>query len=659
MDIYYRRLLPINYPHITSPGELMKTTIHQKQDLVNYIVLGTVLFSFFISELTIYFLSGGTVFVLSHFFYLPIILAAFEFPRRGMILSTLLASIYLLLVYWYLLTDLSSIVTATMQFYVFVSVGIAVSFLSGSIKQSEKRFKDLANLLPQTVFETDERGDFTYTNRSAIEVFGCLPETDGSSQNILEIVAPGDHERLKQDLERAATGESGTSHEYRAVRIDGTECPVMAYIRPIFKEQKHTGFRGIIIDITERKKAEDDQKQLNRRLSVINEIISAATSSTDPGRCLNLSLEKILALTNFETGAIYLLDENTRVARLEILKGVSDEGRAHYLDSMGTIRVDHHEYSTVFSENKPQYIEYGSNGNGHTSILHEGSGILSFAAIPLVAEEKNVGALFIASRRRYRFTADEKAMLEAVGRELGNAILYSMLHDKLAQANREANLYLDIMTHDINNANTVMIGYAEMLQMADDRSTQDYAEKFLRSVRQSINIIDNVSTIRKIHEREAALKPIELDAAIRSEIEHFPNISIDFEPSGATVLADELIAEVFCNLIGNSAKFGGDAVEVAIRVEEENNHYVVSVEDNGPGIPEHEKPQMFNRFQPGSTSKSGKGLGLSICRMLVGDYGGTIWAEDRVPGIPGKGARIKFTVNKANGDGEPEPAASA
>lgn len=629
----------------------MRFTTHPKEDLVNYIVLGIVLFSFFISELTIYFLSEGTVFVLSHFFYLPIILAAFEFPRRGMIISTLLAGIYLLLVYWFSLTDISSLVTATMQFYVFVSVGIAVSFLSGSIKQSEKRFKDLANLLPQTVFETDERGDFTYTNRSAVEVYGCLPGSNGSSQNIQSIIAPGDQDRLKQDLSRAALGESCESQEYTAVKADGTEIPVIAYIRPVYREKQHAGFRGIIIDITERKRAEDSQKQLNRRLSVINEIISAATSSTDLARCLNVSLEKILSLMSFETGAIYLIDEKHCVARLEILRGISEEGRSRFLESMGTIRLDDSEYNRVFSGCSPRYIEYDSGGNGHSPIFHEGSGILSFAAVPLIAEEENVGALFIASHRRYRFTDEEKAMLEAVGRELGNAILCNMLHDRLAKANREANLYLDIMTHDINNANTVMLGYAEMLQTAEDPAIRDYAEKFLRSVRRSIQIIDDVSTIRKIHERESALKPIEIDATIAGEIDHFPGVRIDFAPSGAKVLADELLSDVFTNLIGNSAKFGGDGVEITIRVEEENSHYVISVEDTGPGIPEGEKNQMFNRFQPGTTSKSGKGLGLSICRMLVGDYGGTIWAEDRVPGSPDQGIRIKFTLKKA-GNGE-------
>ncbi|MDG6257651.1 MAG: ATP-binding protein [Methanomicrobiaceae archaeon] len=503
-------------------------------------------------------------------------------------------------------------------------------------------------LLPQSVFEIDGEGTFTYTNRSAATMFGCTAGAGGNGRNIQSIVVPEERERLTRDLARSVHANGSISNEYTVVTSDGTDCPVLAYVRPISQDEKQAGYRGIVIDITERKLAEDSQKQLNRRLTMINEIISAATSASDLDRCLDISLDTILSLMDFETGAIYLVDERSSVATLRILKGISDEDRGHYLESMGTIRLDHQEYSRVFSESTPRYIEYDSNGDTQSPFPVEGAGTLSFAAVPLIAEEKNVGALFIASRRRYRFTGDEEMMLEAVGRELGNAILCNMLHDKLAKANREANLYLDIMAHDINNANTVLMGYAEMIRMADDPSVREFSEKLMRSVQQSIKIINNVSTIRKIHELEAALKPIELDRTIRNEIDHFPGVRINFEPSGVTVFADELLADVFTNLIGNSAKFGGDEVEISIRIEEENSHYIVSVEDNGPGIPDREKARMFNRFQPGTSDKSGKGLGLSICRMLVRDYGGTIWAEDRVPGSAAEGTRIAFTLKKSD-----------
>jgi signal transduction histidine kinase len=73
----------------------------------------------------------------------------------------------------------------------------------------------------------------------------------------------------------------------------------------------------------------------------------------------------------------------------------------------------------------------------------------------------------------------------------------------------------------------------------------------------------------------------------------------------------------------------------------------VSVEDDGPGIPDELKPVIFHRFQRGKTKKSGKGLGLYISRMIIEGYGGRIWAADRVEKEPGKGASIRFTLRRS------------
>ena len=138
-----------------------------------------------------------------------------------------------------------------------------------------------------------------------------------------------------------------------------------------------------------------------------------------------------------------------------------------------------------------------------------------------------------------------------------------------------------------------------------------------------------------------------LDPVIRSEVDHQPEITLHYEGTTASVCANSLVSEVFRNLIGNSAKFGGRGAEVWIRVADSGHEVTVSVEDNGPGIPDELKPVIFNRFQRGKTSRSGKGLGLYISRMIVEGYGGRIWVDDRVAKEPGKGAAIRFTLRKS------------
>ncbi|PKL61227.1 MAG: histidine kinase [Methanomicrobiales archaeon HGW-Methanomicrobiales-2] len=217
----------------------------------------------------------------------------------------------------------------------------------------------------------------------------------------------------------------------------------------------------------------------------------------------------------------------------------------------------------------------------------------------------------------------------------------------LEESTAKANLYLDIMTHDIRNATNTASLYTDLLMEELEGEPRSYTEKVQKSLRKSVEIIRNVNTIRQIREEAAVLGPVALDPVIRAEIEHYPDVPISYAGTTARVIADDLLSEVFTNLIGNAEKFAGPGGCIAIRVEEHGEEVEVSIEDNGPGIPDERKQRLFNRFSGGDSEKSGRGLGLYICRMLVSRYGGRIRADDRVAGRPEEGAAIRFTLRKA------------
>ncbi len=218
----------------------------------------------------------------------------------------------------------------------------------------------------------------------------------------------------------------------------------------------------------------------------------------------------------------------------------------------------------------------------------------------------------------------------------------------LRAANEEANLYLDIMVHDINNANAVALGYTEVLGGILGGEEKAMVQKLQAGIRLSMEIIQNVTTIRRLRSHETSIRPVDLDAVIRAEIDRHPDSRIVYEGGPVLVAADNLLPEVFTNLVGNSLKFGGPDVEVRISLAERDGDVEVSVEDTGPGLSDQVKPHVFSRFQQEKNKKSGKGLGLYIVRMLVERYGGSIRAEDRVPGRPEEGAAFRFTLKKAD-----------
>ena len=217
----------------------------------------------------------------------------------------------------------------------------------------------------------------------------------------------------------------------------------------------------------------------------------------------------------------------------------------------------------------------------------------------------------------------------------------------LEESSRAANLYLDIMVHDINNANTVAIGYTQFLADALEGEQQEMAKKMLSRLNQSSYIIGCVVTLRKVRETEAALTWMDLDGVIRAQVANYLEGRVRYEGRPVAVLADDLLSQVFANLIGNAEKFGGSDVDIAIQVDEHGEEVVVSVEDTGPGIPDAVKAGLFRRFQKGEGELTGAGLGLYICRMLIERYGGRIWVDDRIPGEHGCGTVMRFTLRKA------------
>ena len=225
------------------------------------------------------------------------------------------------------------------------------------------------------------------------------------------------------------------------------------------------------------------------------------------------------------------------------------------------------------------------------------------------------------------------------------------VHRDLESAHREANLYLDILTHDIGNTENVSNLYAELLQDSLDGEAACYVASLKKSIGKSIEILGIVSKIRRIHAGPPDIRAIDLDAVIREEATHFPDLPLRYEEVRRQVLADDLLCEVFTNLIGNAVRHGGPGVEVFIRAEAGEDGFVrVTVADTGRGVPDTRKDEIFHRYEKKQRGV-GEGLGLYLVGILIDRYGGRIWVEDRMPGLPEEGAAFFFLLREAKGGG--------
>jgi PAS domain S-box-containing protein len=128
-----------------------------------------------------------------------------------------------------------------------------------ALNESERRFRELADLLPQVVYEADAEGVLAYANRIAFDLFGYTREEFTRGLTILQMIAPVDRQRAEEALRGVLDGtrQMGHGEEYLARRKDGDTFPVSIYSSPVIRDGKIKGHRGIIIDITASRKAEE------------------------------------------------------------------------------------------------------------------------------------------------------------------------------------------------------------------------------------------------------------------------------------------------------------------------------------------------------------------------------------------------------------------
>ena len=122
--------------------------------------------------------------------------------------------------------------------------------VEAALQESEKRFRELTDLLPQTVYEVDTSGRITYANRFAFEAFGYSREDFESGLQVAQMIHPDDRNRALQNIQRVMRGEDVAGDGYRALRKDGTTFPVIIYGARIIRENVVVGMRGIVADIS-------------------------------------------------------------------------------------------------------------------------------------------------------------------------------------------------------------------------------------------------------------------------------------------------------------------------------------------------------------------------------------------------------------------------
>jgi len=207
--------------------------------------------------------------------------------------------------------------------------------------------------------------------------------------------------------------------------------------------------------------------------------------------------------------------------------------------------------------------------------------------------------------------------------------------------------------------------YSELLSRRHANLINEEAKTFIGFVQDGATrmemLVRDLLSYTKASAVENTKEKVDANEALKTTL---ANLAGAISEAGATVTSESLpilsvhelhLQQIFQNIIGNAVKYRSPdrAPAVHVSAQRKKGSWTFAIADNGIGIEPQYKDNIFGLFKRLHTvdQYSGTGIGLAICRRIVGRYGGRIWVESE----PGKGSTFRFTIPAGDGDPEGEP----
>ncbi len=460
----------------------------------------------------------------------------------------------------------------------------------------------LLESLPAAAYTCDADGLITYFNRRAVQAWGREPKLNdpsdrycGSFRMSTPDGSPVPHDKCWMALCLHERKEYN-GKEIVVWRPDDSRLIVEAHATPYFDEQGALlGALNIVVDITDRKRAEEQLRRSERELSEFFENATLGLHCVGPD------------------GIILRANQ----AELNLLGYAADEYLGHHI-------AEFHADKEVIDDILRR-LHAGEELHDYEARLQCKDG--SIRQVVISANVQWEDGQFIHTRSFTRDITDRKTAEEA-----------------LKESHRRKDEFLATLAHELRNPLAPISNAVELLRIRNSADSELRASRDIieRQVRQMSRLVDDLLDISRITSGKITLQRnrVSLNTVVTDAVESsrplieasLHNLTVTLPPEPIFLDADAIrLVQVFSNLLTNAAKYTEKGGHIWLTAEPQNGDVVVSVVDTGIGIAPKHLPQIFEMFSQVAPalerSQGGLGIGLSLVRGLVELHGGTIDAR--------------------------------
>ncbi|MBN1145032.1 MAG: PAS domain S-box protein [Bacteroidales bacterium] len=622
----------------------------------------------------------NVVYILAVLSMLPLIFTR----RKSMILVYTAINIVILFVFMHYYKSLSGITRAEMWDYlVDVTVTMALIGIVGytiyninktaldkaesdikkridaeaALLKSEKKFRDMTDLLPQTIYESDLNGKLTYINKAGTNMFGYSFDDVAVGLNVFETIIEADHERVRQNIGKITKGESTHGSQYLGKRKDGTTFPMQIYSSVIMDGNTPMGFRGVIFDVSDLTKAYEDLQKRDELFRTLVDSSPIAITLSDLNeniilgnkafyRETGLTPEKTIGKCPWELGIKGNIEKEKWILEQLKTNGYVDNFETEVWYANNVKHIIYVFAALIDINNQKVNVRYNINVTEKKMLENQ----IREYTLKLEDLVKERTAALASTMEELKSTNEE---LQSTNDELYRqreqleVTLYQLreTQEQLIQTEKMASL--GILTagvaHEINNPINYICNGSVAIENYISEHIPEHLEN-LKPLFEAINTgvertTDIVKSLSSYSRKEKfAFHKCQIHQILENCLTILYNqyknrieIKREFCENLPEIHANEsTLHQAFLNILTNAIQAIDNEGMIIIKTEAEKETVSISISDNGKGVKEEDLSYIFDPFFTTKDPGKGTGLGLSIVQRIVKEHQGSINCKSRL-----------------------------